>query len=89
MIESRSLHLILLQLIAAVDDDLLRLEILEHDLNEFLAERSRAACDQYNLIFPIHSDSSVYLLLWHIRTIHFKFTCSIKNTKFVRRITYS
>ena len=45
MVKSRSLHLILLQLIAAVDDDLLRLEILEHDLDEFLAEGSCAASD--------------------------------------------
>ena len=54
VIESRSLHFILLQLVAAIDDDLLRLGVLEHDLNELLAKGTRPAGDEYNIIFPIH-----------------------------------
>ena len=60
LFESMHLHLMLFQLISAEDDDLPRLFFVKQCLREFLAERTRPACDEHNLIFPVH-DRSCYI----------------------------
>ena len=54
LVESHHLHLVLFQLIAAEDDDLLRLFLFQQDLGELLAERACAAGDEDDLVFPVH-----------------------------------
>ena len=53
MIETRDSHIMLLEFIAAEDDELLRMIFAQHEFDEFLAERARAAGDQHNLFRPI------------------------------------
>jgi len=54
MIDSRGAHFMLLQFIAAEDDEFLRPILIQHDLHKLFAERSCASCDQHNLFRPVH-----------------------------------
>ena len=54
MIEARRPHIMLLQFVAAEDDELLRMVVAQHHLDELLPERSRPARDQHDLFLPVH-----------------------------------
>ena len=54
MIESRRPHIMLLEFVAAEDDELLRMVFAQHHLDELLAERARPARHQHNLFLPVH-----------------------------------
>ena len=54
MIKSPHPHVMLLELVAAEDDQLLRMVVAEHRLHKLFPERSGAARDQHNLFRPIH-----------------------------------
>ena len=51
------LFLVLLQLVAAEDDNLFRLFFLERDLRKLLAKRTCPARDEDGLILPVHEYS--------------------------------
>ena len=54
MIEARRPHVVLLEFVAAEDDELLRMVVAQHQLHELLPERARPARDQHNLFLPVH-----------------------------------
>ena len=54
VVETGLAHLVLFELIPAVDDQLGRVVLLQHDLDEFLAKRTGSAGDQDDFIGPIH-----------------------------------
>ena len=54
MIEARRPHVMLLELVAAEDDELLRMVITQHHLGELLSERTCPARDQDHLFLPVH-----------------------------------
>ncbi len=54
VVEPAHLHFMLFQLVAAEDDDLLRLLLLEQNFCKLLAEGPGPAGDEHCLIFPIH-----------------------------------
>ena len=54
MIESTDSHFVLLQFIAAKDDQLLGMVFLQEDFDAFLAEGARSTRDQHNAFLPIH-----------------------------------
>ena len=54
MVEPMHLHLMLLQLIAAEDDDLFRLLLFKESLRKFLSKGTCAAGNENNFIFPVH-----------------------------------
>ncbi len=57
MIVTGDPHLMLLELIAAENNDLRRVIFLKHHLDEFLAKRTGTAGDKYNTLCPIHVSS--------------------------------
>ena len=61
MVEFAHLHFVLFQLVAAEDDDLLRLFLGKQRLCELLAEGSCPTCDEDDLIFPVHDFSYMSL----------------------------
>ena len=54
VVKAGSPHIVLLQFIAAENHQPLRMIFPQHDVDEFLPERTRAAGDQYFLFRPIH-----------------------------------
>ena len=57
MVEPMHLHLMLLQLIAAEDDDLFRLLFFKEGLRKFLSKGTCAAGNENDFIFPVHDCS--------------------------------
>jgi hypothetical protein len=58
VVEATGAHLMLLELVAAEDDQLLRAVIPKHDLDELFAERSGPTCYENNLILE-HAPSQL------------------------------
>ena len=56
VVEAADAHFMLFELVPAEDDQLGRMVLRQHDLDEFLAERAGAAGDQDDFIVPVHSD---------------------------------
>ena len=54
MVEACHTHLMLLELVAAEDDQLGGMVLSQHHLDEFSAKRSGPAGDQDNLFGPVH-----------------------------------
>jgi len=50
-------HLVLLQFIAAKDDDFGGMVFFHQDFDQFLAKGTGAAGDQYDFIVPFHTNS--------------------------------
>ena len=59
MVKATDAHLVLLELIAAEDDQLGGLVLAQHDLDEFFTERPGTTGDQDNLFAPIHCYTSL------------------------------
>src|SRR5581483_9926086 len=55
MVEPRGAHIVLLQFIAAEDDEFLRTILSEHQVHEFLAKGARSTRNEDNLVCPVHS----------------------------------
>ena len=69
MIVAVHFHLVLLQLVAAEDDQLGRVVLAQHHLDKFLAKRPGATGNQNNFILPIHNFSLTLSAFYFLITI--------------------